>query len=135
MEKCMPLKASMSILVVDSSPTMRQSVKKLLSNIGFKNVKEAVDGTKALEFINLSLEENTPVEFIICEYQLEKMNIIELTSKLRNSPAKAIKILLMTGDSDQQKMMQAIRAGVNNVIVKPFSADTLQDKIAKIFNQ
>ncbi len=131
----MPLKASMSILVVDSSPTMRQSVKKLLSNIGFKNVKEAVDGTKALEFINLSLEENTPVEFIICEYQLEKMNIIELTSKLRNSPAKAIKILLMTGDSDQQKMMQAIRAGVNNVIVKPFSADTLQDKIAKIFNQ
>ncbi len=63
------------------------------------------------------------------------MNIIELTSKLRNSPAKAIKILLMTGDSDQQKIMQAIRAGVNNVIVKPFSADTLQDKIAKIFNQ
>ncbi|MFX3675603.1 MAG: response regulator [bacterium] len=131
----MPLKASMSILVVDSSPTMRQSVKKLLSNIGFKNVKEAVDGTKALEFINTSLEEKNPVEFIICEYQLEKMNIIELTNKIRSGPAKSIKILLMTGDSDQQKMMQAIRAGVNNVIVKPFSADTLQDKIAKIFDQ
>lgn len=125
----------MNILVVDSSPTMRQSVKKLLSNIGFKNVKEAVDGTKALEFINLSLEEKTPVEFIICEFQFEKMNIIELTNKLRSGPAKSIKILLMTGDSDQQKMMQAIRAGINNVIVKPFSADTLQDKIAKIFDQ
>tara|TARA_R110000868_G_scaffold397624_1_gene670356 strand:+ start:3959 stop:4354 length:396 start_codon:yes stop_codon:yes gene_type:complete len=131
----MALKASMSILIVDTSATMRQSVKKLLSNIGFKNVKEAINGVKAMEYINTAAEEGTPVEFIICEYELEKMNIIEFTGQLRKSPGKAAKVLLMTGDSDQQKMMQAIRAGVNNVIVKPFSADTLQDKIAKIFNQ
>lgn len=132
----MALKASMKILVVDTNANMRQNVKKLLSDIGFKNVKEAADGNKAMGAIEEAIAEAAPVEFVIAEFELEKMNAVELLSKIRsNDKSKKAKFLLMTGDSDQQKMVQAIKAGVNNVIVKPFSADTLKEKIAKIFNQ
>lgn len=132
----MALKASMKILVVDTNANMRQNVKKLLSDIGFKNVKEAADGNKAMGAIEEAIAEAAPVEFVIAEFELEKMNAVELLSKIRsNDKSKKAKFLLMTGDSDQQKMVQAIKAGVNNVIVKPFSADTLKEKIAKIFGQ
>lgn len=132
----MALKASMKILVVDTNANMRQNVKKLLSDIGFKNVKEAGDGNKAMGVIEEAIEEAAPVEFVISEFELEKMNAVELLAKIRaNDKSKKAKFLLMTGDSDQQKMVQAIKAGVNNVIVKPFSADTLKEKIAKIFGQ
>src|SRR5690606_12816909 len=130
----MALKASMKILVVDTNANMRQNVKKLLSDIGFKNVKEAGDGNKTKGVIEEEIEEAGPVEFVISEFELEKMNAVELLAKIRaNDKSKKAKFLLMTGDSDQQKMVQAIKAGVNNVIVKPFSADTLKEKIAKIF--
>lgn len=132
----MALKASMKILVVDTNANMRQNVKKLLSDIGFKNVKEAGDGNRAMGVIEESISEASPVEFVISEFDLEKMNAVDLVKKIKgNDKSKMAKFLLMTGDSDQQKMVQAIKAGVNNVIVKPFSADTLKEKIAKIFNQ
>ncbi|PIP89461.1 MAG: response regulator [Bdellovibrionales bacterium CG12_big_fil_rev_8_21_14_0_65_38_15] len=132
----MPLKASMHILVIDTNSTMRQNVKKLLSDIGFKNIKEAASGKKALEVLEESSVTQQPIEFIISELELEKMTAIELLSTIRKDPKNAkTKFLLMTGDSDQQKMMQAIRAGVNNVVVKPFSADMLKEKIAKIYGQ
>lgn len=132
----MALKASMKILIVDPNVNMRQNVKKLLADIGFKNVKEASDGNKAMGVIEEAISEAAPVEFVISEFDLEKMNAIELLVLIKgNDRAKKAKFLLMTGDSDQQKMVQAIKAGVSNVIVKPFSADTLKEKIAKIFNQ
>ena len=132
----MPLKASMHILVIDTNSTMRQNVKKLLSDIGFKNIKEAASGKKALEVLEESSVTQQPIEFIISELELEKMTAIELLSTIRKDPKNAkTKFLLMTGDSDQQKIMQAIRAGVNNVVVKPFSADMLKEKIAKIYGQ
>lgn len=132
----MPLKASMNILVIDTNSTMRQNVKKLLSDIGFKNIKEAASGKKALEVLEESNVIEKPIEFIISELELEKMTAIELLATIRKDPKNAkTKFLLMTGDSDQQKMMQAIRAGVNNVVVKPFSADMLKEKIAKIYGQ
>ncbi len=132
----MPLKASMNILVIDTNSTMRQNVKKLLSDIGFKNIKEAANGKKALEVLEESNVIEQPIEFIISELELEKMTAIELLVTIRKDPKNAkTKFLLMTGDSDQQKMMQAIRAGVNNVVVKPFSADMLKEKIAKIYGQ
>tara|TARA_R110002049_G_scaffold43162_1_gene127716 strand:- start:749 stop:1147 length:399 start_codon:yes stop_codon:yes gene_type:complete len=132
----MALKASMHILIIDTNSTMRQNVKKLLSDIGFKNIKEAGNGNKALEILEESNIAKTPIEFILSELELEKMTAIELLGLIRKDPRNAkTKFLLMTGDSDQQKMMQAIRAGVSNVVVKPFSADMLKEKIAKIYGQ
>lgn len=132
----MALKASMNILIIDTNSTMRQNVKKLLSDIGFKNIKEAANGNKALEVLEECNVIEKPIEFIISELELEKMTAIELLAMIRKDPKNAkTKFLLMTGDSDQQKMMQAIRAGVNNVVVKPFSADMLKEKIAKIYGQ
>jgi len=132
----MSLKASMNILVIDTSSTMRQNIKKLLSDIGFKNIKEAANGKKALEELEASLSNEKPIEFIISELELEMMTAIELLATIRKDPRNAnTKFLLMTGDSDQQKMMQAIRAGVSSVVVKPFSAAILKEKIAKIYGQ
>lgn len=132
----MALKASMKILIIGTNAPARQSIKKLLSDIGFRNVKEAIDGQKALLSIQEAITEKTPVEFIISEFELDKMNVVELMTQMKNDGLnKGTKLLLVTSDSDHQKMIQAINSGVNAVVVKPFSANILKEKIAKIFNQ
>lgn len=131
----MALKSSMKILLADEAPGMRQSIKKMLSDLGFKNISEVGDGEKAWNIILESATEK-PVEFIICEWNLGKTSGIELLRKVRTHDTfKKIAFLMMTSDSDQQKIVQAVKEGVSNVIVKPFSAQTLIEKIDKIFNK
>lgn len=131
----MALKSSMKILLVDEAPSMRQSIKKMLTDLGFKNVSEAGDAEKAWNILLDSASEK-PVEFIICEWNVPKTSGLELLRKIRSHDTfKKVAFLMMTADSDQQKIVQAVKEGVNNVIVKPFSAQTLIEKIDKIFNK
>ncbi|GAB4024201.1 MAG: chemotaxis response regulator CheY [Bdellovibrio sp.] len=131
----MALKSSMKILLVDESASMRQSIKKMLTDLGFKNVSEASDGDKAWTTMLDSATEK-PVEFIIYEWNVPKTNGIDFLKKVRGHETfKKTAFLMMTADSDQQKIVQAVKEGVNNVIVKPFSAQTLIEKIDKIFNK
>jgi len=131
----MALKSSMKILLADEASGIRQTVKKMLSDLGFKSIVEAGDGEKALAIINESLEDR-PIEFIIAEWDLPKLSGLELLKNVRsNNTISKTPFLMITSDADQQNVVIAVKAGVNNVIVKPFSAQTLIEKIDKIFNK
>lgn len=131
----MALKANMKILLADASAGNRQILKKMLSDVGFKNVIEAMDGEKAWEKIEAS-KEDSPVGLIISEWELPKTSGLDLLKKVRSdSELKSSKFLMIVGEAAQQNVVIAVKSGVNNVMVRPFSANTLIEKISKIFGQ
>lgn len=121
----------MKILVVDDFATMRRIIKNLLREIGFNNVSEADDGTTALQTLKA-----TSFDFVITDWNMPKMPGIELLKEIRSdSHLSPLPVLMVTAEARREQIIEAAQAGVNGYIVKPFSAQTLQEKIEKIFER
>ena len=123
---------STKILIVDDMAAMRKILKTLLSQLGYKNVDEAEDGKQALE----KLRKNPDYyDLLITDWNMPNMTGIELVQEVRKDPQlKHIPILMVTSEAKKENVLMAIKACVNNYIVKPFTAETLKDKIEKIFS-
>lgn len=131
----MALKSSMKILLADESPGNRQYTKKMLTNMGFKNIIEAGDINKVFSRIEES-DEKDPVQFIICDWDLPGGGGLELLKQIRaGEKTKKIRFLMVNSEAAQQNVVLAVKSGVNNVIVRPYSSNLLMEKISKIFKQ
>ncbi len=121
----------MKILIVDDFPTMRRIIKNLLKEIGYTNVDEAEDGKVALSKLK-----SEPFDFIISDWNMPNMTGIELLRCVRSDSAlKDIPFLMVTAEAEKGNVIEAIKAGVDNYIVKPFTAATLKEKIEKIIEK
>jgi two-component system chemotaxis response regulator CheY len=119
----------MHVLVVDDFATMRRIITNVLRQLGFENVLEAEDGTKALQIL-----ETEKVDFVITDWNMPQMSGLDLLKAIRASEDKKhIPVLMVTAEAMQENIIKAAQAGVNNYIIKPFDAKTLSDKINKIF--
>ncbi len=124
------LRPDMPILVVDDFPTMRKIVKQVLKQIGYTNLAEAEDGNLALDYLRAGY----PIDFIISDWNMPNMTGIELLKCVRaDSKLKHIPFLMITAEAEKENIIEAVRSGVSNYVVKPFNAQTLKDKIDKIF--
>jgi len=131
----MSIKANMKILVVDDMATMRKIIKNMLNKIGFTNIVEADDGATGLPQVDSAIELGEPIEFIISDWNMPNMSGLDFLKKLRaREDTKKLPFLMITAEAEQSNVITAVQAGVNNYIVKPFSAQTLKEKIDKIFN-
>ena len=120
----------MRVLVVDDFSTMRKIVKNILRQIGLENVVEADDGTTAWDILN-----RDNIDFIVSDWNMPKMTGIDLLRKVRASEEYAdIPFLMVTAEAQQENIIEAVQAKVSNYIVKPFTPETLQQKIDKIFS-
>ncbi|MBI3090186.1 MAG: chemotaxis response regulator CheY [Candidatus Tectomicrobia bacterium] len=120
---------NMRILSVDDFSTMRRIIKNILKQLGFHNVVEADDGMAALEMLR-----KEKIDFVISDWNMPKMTGIELLKAIRaDESLKQIPLLMVTAEAQRQNVIEAAKAGANNYIVKPFTAETLKDKIEKIF--
>ncbi len=127
----MTLDKNMSILVVDDFSTMRRIITNVLRQLGFDNILEAEDGSKALKVL-----ESETVDFVITDWNMPEMSGLDLLKAIRASEDEAMKelpVLMVTAEALQDNIIAAAKAGVNNYIIKPFDAQTLSDKIEKIF--
>ncbi len=125
----MPYNPEMRVLVVDDFSTMRRIIKNILRQLGFTNVVEADDGTTAWEVLN-----KDKIDFIVSDWNMPKMTGIELLRKVRSSEEFAdIPFLMVTAEAQQENIIEAVQAKVSNYIVKPFTAETMKQKIEKIF--
>lgn len=125
----MPYDPNMRVLVVDDFSTMRRIVKNILRQLGFNNVVEADDGTTAWEILN---KDN--IQFIVSDWNMPKMTGIDLLRKVRASEEFAdIPFLMVTAEAQQENIIEAVQAKVSNYIVKPFTPETMKQKIDKIF--
>jgi two-component system, chemotaxis family, chemotaxis protein CheY len=125
----MPADPSMKIMVVDDMSTMRRSVKNLLKQLGFANVDEAENGQEAL--IKLRADK---FGFVVSDWNMPVMSGIQLLKAIRaDEGLKTIPVLMVTAEAQKENIIEAVQAGVSNYVVKPFTAEILQEKMAKIF--
>lgn len=125
----MPYNPNMRVLIVDDFATMRRIIRNILRQLGFTNFVEADDGVQAWEVL---LRDR--VEFIVSDWNMPNMTGIDLLRKVRSDPRTAhIPFLMVTAEAQQENIIEAVQARVSNYIVKPFTADTLRQKIDKIF--
>lgn len=122
---------NMNILVVDDFSTMRRIVKNLLSEIGFNNIVEADDGKTALPIL-----ENGGIDFLVTDWNMPGMPGIDLLKAVRADPKlSSLPVLMVTAEAKRDQIMEAAQAGVNGYVVKPFTADTLKEKVDKVFER
>jgi two-component system chemotaxis response regulator CheY len=119
----------MKIMVVDDMSTMRRIVKNVLKQLGFTNIEEAENGKDAFEKIKQG-----GFGFVVSDWNMPVMTGIELLRAIRADEAlKALPVLLVTAEAQKENIIEAVQAGVSNYIVKPFTAEQIQEKINKIF--
>ena len=125
----MPADTNMKVLVVDDFATMRRIVKNILVQLGFKNIIEADDGTSALEIL-----QKEKVDLIISDWNMSKMTGLDLLKTVRaDANLAATPFIMVTAEAQQDNIIAAVKAKVSQYIVKPFTADTLAEKMDKIF--
>lgn len=121
----------MKILVVDDFSTMRRIIKNLLRDLGFTNTTEADDGTTALPML-----QKGDFDFLVTDWNMPGMQGIDLLKAIREDPdLSSLPVLMVTAESKREQIIEAAQAGVNGYIVKPFTAQTLKEKIEKIFER
>jgi two-component system, chemotaxis family, chemotaxis protein CheY len=120
--------ADLKILAVDDSPTMRRIIINTLKRAGFQNVVEANDGKDALAKMKVET-----VNFVITDWNMPEMDGLTFVTTLRSMDEyKNLPILMVTTRSVKDDILEAMKAGVNNYIVKPFTPDTLKEKTESI---
>ncbi len=121
----------MRILVVDDFSTMRRIVKNLLGELGFTNIAEADDGKTALPIL-----EQGGIDFLVTDWNMPGMPGIDLLKAVRaNEAIASLPVLMVTAEAKREQIMEAAQAGVNGYVVKPFTADTLREKVDKVFER
>jgi len=125
------LNKNMRFLVVDDFSTMRRIVKNLLTDLGFTHLSEAEDGHSALSALRSS-----SFDFVITDWNMPGMSGIELLKEIRSDERlKTLPVLMVTAEAKREQIIEAAQNGVNGYIIKPFTAQTLQEKLDKVFER
>ncbi|WP_277874205.1 chemotaxis response regulator CheY [Luteimonas cucumeris] len=122
---------NMRILIVDDFSTMRRIIKNLLNDLGYTNTAEAEDGNSALATLAQG-----PFDFVVTDWNMPGMTGIELLKAIRaDERFKALPVLMVTAEAKREQIIEAAQCGVNGYIIKPFTAQTLEEKLGKIFER
>lgn len=118
-------------LVVDDFSTMRRIVRNLMKELGYVNVDEAEDGAVALQKLKAG-----SFDFVVTDWNMPNMDGLTLLQTIRSDPAlKHLPVLMITAEAKKENIIAAAQAGASGYIVKPFTAGTLGEKMAKIFEK
>jgi two-component system chemotaxis response regulator CheY len=123
---------NIKILIVDDMMTMRKLVKKALTDMGFSSFEEASDGQLAWEKL-----QNTPdVALIVSDWNMPNCTGLEFLKRVRSdSRFKKLPFILLTAEAEAHQVTEAVQAGVSNYCVKPFTADSLKQKIEQTYKK
>jgi two-component system chemotaxis response regulator CheY len=116
------------ILVVDDSSTMRRIIVNTLSRLGFKDTIQAADGVEAWEAYQANKND---IDAIITDWNMPNMNGLEFVIKVREVDKKT-PIIMVTTEGGKKEVITALKAGVNNYIVKPFTPQVLKEKLEAV---
>ena len=125
----MPAEKNLKILVVDDFSATRTIVINYLSKLGYKNMVEAEDGFSALARLKSAL-----FDLVVTDWSMSDMSGLDLLKQMRaDSDLKHIPVLMVTSEDLQGNIVTAIKAGLNDYIVRPFEEHTFKQKLEKIF--
>jgi len=116
----------MKILLIDDSTTMRRIQKTQINGLGITDVVEASDGEDGLK----KLEQSMPVDLIMLDWNMPVMDGLTFLKKVRSIDTyKDVKIIMCTSESEKTRVVEALKAGANNYLVKPFTPEALKEKL------
>lgn len=125
----MPIDTSLRVLVVDDFATMRRIVKGVLKQLGFSDIIEAEDGSLALDLL-----QKEKVGLIVSDWNMPNMTGLDLLKAVRGDDSmKGIPFIMVTAEGQKENVVEAVKAGVSNYIVKPFTPETFNEKLQKVF--
>ena len=125
----MPIDTSIKVLVVDDFATMRRIVKGVLKQLGFTDIIEAEDGSLALEELK-----KEKVGLIVSDWNMPNMTGLDLLKAVRGDDnLRGIPFIMVTAEGQKENVVEAVKSGVSNYIVKPFTPETFSEKLHKIF--
>lgn len=121
----------MKFLVVDDFSTMRRIVRNLLKELGYTNVDEAEDGVQALAKLR-----SDKYDFVVSDWNMPNMDGLTMLKQIRSDEALSrLPVLMVTAEAKKENIIEAAKAGASGYVVKPFTAATLDEKLAKIFEK
>lgn len=121
----------MKVLVVDDFATMRRIIKGVLKQLGFSNIVEAEDGDAALKELK-----RDDYGLILADWNMPKMSGLELLKTVRSDKnLQRIPFIMITAEGQKDNILDAIKAGVSNYVIKPFTPETINEKLKKIFKE
>jgi len=119
----------LKLLVVDDSSTMRRIIKNTLQRLGFNDILEAEHGVEAWQI----MEKTPDVNVLITDWNMPEMNGLELVRKVRaEKKYETMPIIMVTTEGGKAEVITALKAGVNNYIVKPFTPQVLKEKLEDV---
>ncbi len=122
--------SQVAILIVDDSSTMRRILKLTLGRCGYTNVDEAEHGLDALKKVA-----DKQYHCVITDWNMPEMDGLALVQNLRKLPNyQKIPIMMVTTEGGKQEVMEALANGVNSYIVKPFTEETLRNKMSALLS-
>jgi two-component system, chemotaxis family, chemotaxis protein CheY len=123
--------SGMRFLVVDDSSTMRRIIINTLSKLGHQDVLEAANGREGIERLA-----SADVDLVITDWNMPEMSGIDFVRALRGMErASTLPVLMVTTNAAKDDIVEALRAGVNNYVVKPFTPDTIKEKIDAVLQR
>jgi two-component system, chemotaxis family, chemotaxis protein CheY len=124
----MEINKKMTILIVDDFATMRKVIRNLLKQVGYENIMEADNGEAGLAVLK-----SHKIDFVISDWNMPVMTGLELLKAVRaDADLGKTPFLMVTAEALKENVVAAVKAGVSNYIVKPFTAEVLNEKIEKI---
>ena len=119
----------LKVLIVDDLPISRRIMRALMKEIGFEHIVEAVDGFQALK----TLQANNDFGLVLSDWNMPVMSGMDLLMRVRaDQKLKDLPFVLITAEANKEKMIEAIKAGVDAYIVKPVSSNILREKLNKV---
>ncbi len=124
---------SLAVVLVDDNPYMRRTTRNLLLNCGVKNIYEAADGITALDAIR-----TLAPDIVILDWEMPLLSGAELVRIVRSPgvfPMPNVPIIVLSGHAERWRVVEAVRLGVNEYLMKPVSAKALYNRLLAILTQ
>ncbi|GAB6969074.1 response regulator [Komagataeibacter kakiaceti JCM 25156] len=125
----MPAASQIRALVVDDQSSIRQILANSLAQIGFVNIAQRKDGKEAFEYL-----EQNPTHLVISDFNMPVMDGLALLRAVRGNPkTQKVAFIILTSEASRDLVQEAVKAGVNNFLAKPYTVAKLREALEKVF--
>ncbi len=126
---------NLKILICDDMVMIRSLIKKSLNDLGFHNLFEAQDGKEAMTLIQEAFRRGENFDIVFIDWNMPHMNGLEVVQACKtDSNFQSLPFIMISAERDHKNIVQALKSGVTDYILKPFSATILSAKLSKIVN-